>query len=112
MADPISLLGPAIQQAVAGLRPPTAIPDITDEVVIRAQFERKRRLAAMQGRGATFLTGPRGLGGPSSEIANAFLRAALQPPAPWPATFGPHTTRPAPAPLSPLDQLDPGFGSL
>lgn len=62
----------------------TTIPDITDEAVLRKQYERKRRLAALQGRGSTFLTGPRGLGGPSSEIATAFLRAALQPPEPWP----------------------------
>lgn len=63
---------------------PAALPDITDEAVILSQYRRKRQLASMRGRSATFLTGPRGLGGPSSEIATSFLRAALEPPAPWP----------------------------
>lgn len=52
-------------------------PDITDEAIIRKQLETKQRLSAMQGRAGTFLTGPIGLGGPSSEMALAFLRAKL-----------------------------------
>lgn len=97
---PTTILGEVMRtQGLLGQATPT-VPDITDEVVLRKQYERKRRLAALQGRTGTFLTGPRGLGGPSSEIASAFLRAALEPPQPWPTV--PRTaggpTRPAPPP--------------
>lgn len=57
------------------LAPPP--PDLTDELIIRKQLETKQRLSAMQGRSGTFLTGPAGLGGPSGEMALAFLRAKL-----------------------------------
>lgn len=89
----------AVRRAIESVNlRPTALPDITDEAVILAQYRRKRQLASMRGRSATFLTGPRGLGGPSSEIATSFLRAALEPPAPWPVAPTVYATRPAPLP--------------
>src|SRR5512142_3459371 len=55
-----------------------AAPDIFDEAVLRRQYQRKQELAALRGQQGTFLTGPRGLGGPSSDIAHAFLMAKMQ----------------------------------
>ena len=62
-------------------------PTLTDEVVIAAELRRKRQLAAMAGRASTFLSGPRGLGGPSSELAETFLRARAEAPT-YATTFG------------------------
>jgi hypothetical protein len=79
MAD----LSPAIRQFLDAVapgafpKPPGPGPDLTDEAIIQRQLQQKQRLASMQGRSATFLTGPMGLGGPSSELATAFLRAKL-----------------------------------
>ena len=70
-----------------------SIPILADEAVIRAQYLRKQKLAAMKGRASTFLTGPRGvgLGMPGSDVAMAFLRASLEDPAPGDYTSGPGT---------------------
>jgi hypothetical protein len=62
-----------IRQQLAGL----TAPDITDEAIIRRQLATKQRLASMQGRSASFLTGPMGLGGPSAEMARSFLLAKI-----------------------------------
>lgn len=104
-------------QAQLGLpSPPAGLPTLTDEVVIKRQLERKQRLATMQGRGSTFLTGPAGIYGPPSEIARAFLLAKMQ----QQPDFGvaPGLTRPTgltqpPPPPRPqpqdLPSMDPGL---
>ena len=69
-----------ILRTVAGNSSPALVaPSLSDEVVLQRQLERKQRLASLRGRASTFLTGPRGvgLGLPTSDIAMAFLRSAI-----------------------------------
>lgn len=77
MASPLLAPGHAAERAAQNPQLPPS-PTMADEAVILADLARKRRLAAMAGRGSTFVTGPRGLEGPSGEIARAFLLARMR----------------------------------
>lgn len=88
--------GDANPQGLPGL------PQLTDEITLLRGLQRKQQLAAMKGRASTFLTGPRGtgLGLPSSDIAQAFIRAALDD-REYEIAAAPEVVRPPPPPPEP-----------
>lgn len=60
----------------AGAKPvPQPLPSLQAAEVLERQREEKRRISGRMGLSSTFQAGPRGLGGPASDVAETLLRA-------------------------------------